>query len=174
MRTPKLAAALLAVSAGLVLAACASPTETPAPSDVTATPGIPEALHFTTTTLDGEPFDGTSLYGHSTILWFWAPWCGSCNADAKYILAAIPDLPPGVQIVGVPTFASLDDMHLFADTHGINQLTNIVDADGAIARGFNLPELPSAGVLYQDGYIATIPGSLSTERVLEIAAKIAP
>ncbi len=135
---------------------------------------MPEAFNFTAATLDGGQFDGSSLYGKATILWFWAPWCGSCAADSKYVLAAIPDLPAGVQIIGVPTFSDDASMHEFADSLGVNVLTNVVDGDGAISLGFNLPELPSAAVIYPDGYIATIPGSLTTESILEIAQKIAP
>jgi thiol-disulfide isomerase/thioredoxin len=135
---------------------------------------MPAAFNFTAPTLAGGTFDGKSLYGKATILWFWAPWCGSCAADSKDILAAIPDLPAGVQILGVPTFSDLASMHTFADGLGVNALTNIVDDKGAISLAFKLPELPSAAVIYPDGYIATIPGSLSTETILQIAKKLAP
>ncbi len=135
---------------------------------------MPAALDFATTTLDGKPFDGASLYGHATILWFWAPWCGSCVADSKYVLAAIPDLPPGVQIIGVGTFSDLDGMHAFADQLGINGMTNLVDEKGALAIGFEAAALPSTTVIYADGYTATIPGSMSTKSILEVANKIAP
>ncbi len=175
-------AAALVFAASLALTACsaspgpaasgASPTA-PAASG-TATGGVPAALHFTTTTLDGQPFDGTSLYGHATILWFWAPWCGSCVADSKYVLQAIPQLPDGVQIIGVGTFSDAAGMHAFADQLGINGMTNLMDVKGKIALDFNLPALPSAAVIYADGYTATVPGSMSVDTILEIANKIAP
>jgi len=172
MRSTRSTAAALLLSASLALAACSSPADSsPAPSE---SGGMPAVLDFQTTTLDGQPFDGTSLYGHATILWFWAPWCGSCVADSKYVLAAIPDLPDGVQIIGVGTFSDLDGMHAFADQLGINGITNLTDEKGAIAIAFGAPALPSSAVIYADGYTATVPGSLDTASILEIANKIAP
>ena len=183
MRPTRLTIAALAASAALSLAGCsttpsadtgaAAGTAGPSPS-ASATAAMPAVLNFTATTLDGKPFDGASLYGKATILWFWAPWCGSCVADVKYVLAAIPDLPPGVQIIGVPTFADEASMHAFADTLDVNGLTNVMDVDGSLALAFGAPTLPSSAVIYPDGYIAAIPGSLSKEAILEIAAKIAP
>ena len=71
--------ALLVAVAALALSACsASESSTASASDA-----IPAELQFTSTTLDGEPFDGASLYGEATILWFWAPWCPSCAADSQ-------------------------------------------------------------------------------------------
>ncbi len=174
MRSTRTTVAALLAAAGLALAACSAPADSsPAPSD-SASGGMPAVLDFQTTTLDGEPFDGASLYGHATILWFWAPWCGSCVADSKYVLAAIPQLPEGVQIIGVGTFSDLDGMHAFADQLGINGITNLTDEKGALAIAFGTPALPSSAVIYADGYTATVPGSMDTATILEIANKIAP
>lgn len=181
MRSKRLIVAVFVASAALGLAGCASaPTAGAATASATSSPSaspsavMPPAFNFIAPTLAGGTFDGKSLYGKATILWFWAPWCGSCAADSKYVLAAIPDLPPGVQIIGVPTFSDDASMHQFADALGLNGITNIVDAKGDISIGFKLPELPSAAVVYPDGYIATIPGSLSTATILQIAQKLAP
>ena len=75
----------------------------------------------------------------------------------KEILAAIPELPDGVQIIGVPTTADRASMETFAEDFGITGLTNVVDEDGAIWAAFNIPQLPSTAVVYTDGYIATLP-----------------
>lgn len=173
------AALALALAAALALSACAA---TPGSSDgsasSTSSPNasatMPAQLEFTTTTLDGEPFDGASLSGKATILWFWAAWCPSCAADSKEILAAIPELPDGVQIIGVPTTADRASMQTFAEDFGITGLTNVVDEDGSIWAAFNIPQLPSTAMIYPDGYVATLPGSLTKDQLLEIAAKIAP
>jgi thiol-disulfide isomerase/thioredoxin len=181
MRSTRLTVAVFAAAVTLGLAACSAtlPTEPGSTLDrarpsASSGAAMPAAFNFTAPTLDGGTFDGTSLYGKATILWFWAPWCASCAADSKYVLAAIPDLPAGVQLIGVPTFSDDAGMHEFADSLGVNALTNIVDGDGAISIAFNLPALPSAAVIYPDGYFVTIPGSLSTESILQIAQKIAP
>ncbi|WP_306454825.1 hypothetical protein [Streptomyces sp. WZ.A104] len=32
--------------------------------------------------MDGKPFDGSTLAGKPTVLWFWVPWCAKCKAQA--------------------------------------------------------------------------------------------
>ncbi len=175
MRSTRVTAAALALATALSLSACSSTSDAPAGSpSSTVSVGVPAELQFTSTTLDGQPFDGASLYGEATILWFWAPWCPSCAADSKEILAAIPELPDGVQIIGVPTTSDAASMQEFADNFGVSGLTNVVDEDGAIWSGFGVPQLPSSAVIYADGYIAALPGSLTKDQILEIAVKIAP
>ncbi len=179
MRSTRLTVAALAASVALGLTACSTATVSEpagASASTSASPSatMPAEFNFSAPTLAGGTFDGTSLYGESTILWFWAPWCGSCVADAKYVLAAIPQLPDGVQIIGVPTFADEDSMHQFADTLDVNGLTNIMDVDGSLAIAFGASALPSSTVIYPDGFMASIPGSLSTDEILQIAQKIAP
>ncbi|MGH8775288.1 MAG: TlpA disulfide reductase family protein [Jiangellaceae bacterium] len=44
-------------------------------------------LTFTATTVDGEQFAGSSLAGRPAVLWFWAPWCPTCVAEAPDVLA---------------------------------------------------------------------------------------
>jgi hypothetical protein len=49
-----------------------------------------------------------------------------------------------------------------------------VDEDGSIWSAFKVPALPSSAVVYPDGLIVPIPGALTAEDLLEIAAKLAP
>lgn len=42
----------------------------------------PQALWFTGTTVDGKPFDAKTLAGKPAVLWFRAPWCPKCRAQA--------------------------------------------------------------------------------------------
>ena len=41
-----------------------------------------DRLQFTGTTLSGAPFNGAGLQGKPAVLWFWAPFCPFCNAEA--------------------------------------------------------------------------------------------
>ena len=46
---------------------------------------VPEQLRFTAETVDGKEFSGASLAGKPALLWFWAPWCPNCQAEAPAI-----------------------------------------------------------------------------------------
>jgi thiol-disulfide isomerase/thioredoxin len=40
---------------------------------------------FTGDTLEGSSFDGAQLAGKPAVLWFWAPWCPTCRAQAPAV-----------------------------------------------------------------------------------------
>lgn len=63
---------------------------------------VNEKLQFTAATLTGDAFDGTSLAGTDAILWFWASWCPTCQAEAPGVAEAAAQLPEGVAMYGVP------------------------------------------------------------------------
>lgn len=66
---------LVAVAA-LVLAGCGGGSPRAAGAPATTSPA--SLFAFTATTVDGKPFDGMSMAGKPTVLWFWAPWCPIC------------------------------------------------------------------------------------------------
>ena len=92
-------AVLLTVTAAL--AGCSSPSPPSGGTQPAATSAGP-LLAFTATTLDGEPFDGMSLAGKPTVLWFWAPWCPVCLQQAPGVRAAIEQYGDKVNIVESP------------------------------------------------------------------------
>lgn len=61
-----------------------------APSAVAAD----DRLQFSGTTLSGAPFNGASLQGKPAVLWFWAPFCPFCNAEAPGV-AQVAAANPG-------------------------------------------------------------------------------
>ena len=196
-RTP-VSSALLAALAALALSACApspevsassppasSPeaSENPVPDPTAATPdqsatpdpvAVPDRLNFTATTLDGQAFDGASLYGQPTIIWFWAPWCPTCKAEAPAILDALDELPDGVQAIGIPGQSDAAAMQKFVDDYGLGAMTQVVDADGSLWSSFSVSYQPATALIAADGTITTIPGSGSKADFLAAAATIAP
>ncbi|NYI40304.1 hypothetical protein BKA03_000423 [Demequina lutea] len=59
-------------------------------------------LNFKVTTLAGEEFSGASLAGHDSILWFWASWCPTWQAEAPGVAEAVPQLPEGLRSMASP------------------------------------------------------------------------
>ena len=197
-RRTNASSALLAAVAALALAACApspegdapatpatssatdasgAPDPTPATPDQSATPdpvAVPDRLNFTATTLDGQAFDGASLFGHPTIIWFWAPWCPVCKAEAPAILDALDELPDGVQAIGIPGQSDVAAMQAFVNDYGLGAMTQVVDADGSLWSNFSVSYQPATVLIAADGTITTIPGSGSKADFLAAAASIAP
>ena len=56
---------------------------------------VPELLRFNAKTVDGKDFSGASLAGKPALLWFWAPWCSNCQAEAPTMAEAAKSLLEG-------------------------------------------------------------------------------
>src|SRR5690606_653887 len=124
-------------------AASTSPAEQPTTAPVVV--DVPEQLKFSTTTVvDGAEFDATTLAGKDTILWFWAPWCPTCQAESGGIAEAAAELPDGVTLIGVAGRAEVGDMQGFVNDFGVGGFEHLADVDGSIWANF--------GVAYQPAY----------------------
>lgn len=95
---------------------------------------------FTGTTVGGEPFDGASLAGQPAVLWFWAPWCPKCMAQAPAVLDIAAEHEGDIEIVGVAGLAAAEDMPEFIDSTGTGELTHLSDPDGEIWRKYDIAE----------------------------------
>jgi len=135
---------------------------------------VAEQLQFTSTLLaDGAAFDGASLAGKDTILWFWAPWCPVCQNEAPDIAAASTQLPDGVTMMGLPGKSDVDAMQTFTAAYGLDNFAHIVDADGSLWQDFEVLSQPAFALINDDGTVATLPGSESLEGILDAANELA-
>lgn len=134
---------------------------------------VPEALQFTTQTLDGEEFDGASLAGTDAILWAWASWCPTCQAEAPDVAAANEELPTGVTLYGLPGQADLASSQGFVDTYSLQGFDHIFDEDGSLWSGFGVAYQPAFVLINDDGTIETIAGSLDTAGIIDAAEELA-
>ena len=105
-------------------------------------------LQFTGTTLSGAPFNGAGLQGKPAVLWFWAPLCPFCNAEAPGV-SQVAAANPGVTFVGIAAHSDVGAMQNFVSKYGLN-FTNLNDADGSIWARYNVPWQP-AYVFYRAG-----------------------
>ena len=69
--------------------------------------------------LAGEPFD-LAASDKPTVVFFWAPWCSVCHADAHNIDAVREAVGEDANVVSVAlSYESLDDVQGFVDKHGV-------------------------------------------------------
>lgn len=167
--SPRPAAALLAVA--LTTAACAGTT---APEladgavaevgDDDATAPTVEALWWEATTVaDGSSFAAADLAGGDVVLWMWAPWCSVCNREAPEIAEALADLPDDVTIIGVAGRDDVGPMQDFVAEHGLEDMTHVVDADGAVWASYGISYQPAWVFVDADGTTAVAAGALGYE-----------
>lgn len=121
----------------LVLAGCGGPGPADGASDGPATSAGP-LLAFTATTLDGKAFDGMSLAGKPTVLWFWAPWCPICLQQAPGVRAAVERYGDRVNIVGVAGLDRTDAMPEFVRLAKVQAMTHLADEAGVVWKRFEV------------------------------------
>ncbi len=134
----------------------ASTGPAPAPSTGTTSAGgtqdTPALLDFTATTVTGEAFDGASLAGRPTVLWFWAPWCPTCRGQIPQVEALEAEYGDDLNVVGIGSLDSAEAIAEFADD--VAGLTHIEDVDGELWRRFGVTEQSSFVVLDADGTVS--------------------
>lgn len=191
MRSPSW---LLSLTCVLALAGCAEEVEPSAANEGQATVDAPEPgasatpdpaggepvstdpikvakiLQFTGTTVDGEPFDGASLAGRPTVLWFWAPWCSTCRGQIPNVSALGKKYAGEVNVVGIAGLSD-DDAGIkdFAgDTSGI---LNLSDSPGEIWKRFKIVEQSVYTVLDADGTVVS-EGYLEDQKLNDLVADL--
>jgi thiol-disulfide isomerase/thioredoxin len=173
--------ATLAATAVLV-AACGSdstaePTTAPAatspaatsPADVHA--NVPAQLQFTATTLDGNEFNGESLLGTPAVLWFWAPWCPTCQREAPMV-GRIADENSDVTFLGVAGLDDVPAMQKFVDTYPVEGFSHLADTDGAVWSKFGVTHQPAYAFVSADGTVDVVRGELSEPELTDRVAAL--
>ncbi|GAA5111210.1 redoxin domain-containing protein [Haloechinothrix salitolerans] len=130
-------------------------------ADKQAKSPAPEELRFTARTLDGATFNGTSLAGEPAVLWFWAPWCPNCQREAPTIADAEDKHGEQVTFVGVAARDEVSAMKDFATKYGIDDFTNLNDANAAVWARFGVTYQPAFAFIGADGSVDVVKGSLS-------------
>ncbi|MCE0488087.1 redoxin domain-containing protein [Ornithinimicrobium sediminis] len=164
----------------LVLAAC-SGVETPAPGAGSPTGSEPPAGEQATDvsaaavdpgpavpalegqTLDGTDLDPASVTGRSVLLWFWAPWCVVCRAEAPTVLEMAEELEDEVTVVGVAGRGTVEEMQAFVDDTGTAGLTHVADVDGATWRDFGVVAQPAFAFVTPEGGREVFVGALDED-----------
>lgn len=164
MRLP----AVLAALALLLLTACGSTTAASQEAGTAsgASAGDARDLSFTSTTVAGETFQGSTLAGKPTVLWFWAPWCPTCRGQISGVSSLAEAHPDDLNVVGI---GSLDDAAAIAEFAGkvSPEVTMLSDDDGAVWRHFGVKAQSTYLVLDKSGR-QVASGYLSDDKVKQL------
>jgi thiol-disulfide isomerase/thioredoxin len=150
-----------------------TPTETSSsqPADDAATgtsnpaPAVPEQLRFTTNTVDGKEFSGASLAGKPALLWFWAPWCPKCQAEAPRIAEAASSAG-NVAFVGVAAQDEVSAMKDFVDRFDLGGFPHLADTDAVVWQRFGVTYQPAYAFISSDGTIEMETKQLDKDELL--------
>lgn len=143
---------ILVVLLALLLAGCAEQAPTP------------EKFQFTAKTLEGAEFRGDKLVGNPAVLWFWTPWCPSCNAEAPTV-AKIAKKHGKVQFVGVAAEDRLEAMKKFVADHELTGFPHLADLDGSVWKRFGVTAQPTFAFVRGDGSVELLTGAPTEEQL---------
>ena len=159
----------LLVAAVVVLVGCGGPTGG-GPGVRPATSAGP-LLAFTATTLDGKPFDGMSLAGKPTVLWFWAPWCPICLEQAPGVRNAVGQYADKVNIVGVAGLDKVGAMPEFVRLAKVEAMPHIADEAGVVWKRFGVTAQSTFVLIDTTGKV-TFRGRLDADEVPDRVAAL--
>lgn len=128
-------------------------TDRPRDSDTKSeTVEVPETLVFTAKTVGGETFEGASLAGRPTLLWFWAPWCPTCRSQIPQVEGLASSHQGELNVVGIGSLDSAEAIAGFADD--VDGVTHLEDTEGELWKRFGVTEQSSFVLLDADGAVA--------------------
>jgi thiol-disulfide isomerase/thioredoxin len=131
--------------------------------DGAAGEAVPATLDFTGTTVSGESFEGASLAGRPTLLWFWAPWCPTCRGQIPQVEGVAAEHAGDLNVVGVGSLDSAEAIAGFADD--VDAITHLEDVDGELWRRFGVTEQSSFVLLDADGAVVFEAGYGGTDEL---------
>lgn len=130
-----------------------------------AEPGYQPSLEFEARTISGEQFEGSSITGQDTLIWFWTPWCALCARESQDIVA-LREKYPEVNFIGIAGYGTAEEMAAFTARTGTEGIVHLNDASGELWANFEVPIQPSAVTIDAEG-TATLKVGPSTEDELE-------
>ncbi|MFG2975947.1 redoxin domain-containing protein [Streptomyces sp. NPDC048331] len=133
-----------------------SPSTVSSPAQQPTGPGgngsaVPEALNFTATTVDGKPLDAKTLAGKPAVLWFWAPWCPKCKAQAAETAKVAAAHQGKVNVVGVAGLDTNTAMKDFVAETKTGAFPHLSDEKGEVWKRFKVTEQSRYVILDKNG-----------------------
>jgi thiol-disulfide isomerase/thioredoxin len=125
---------------------------------------VPAALDFDAPTVDGGTFSGATLAGQDSVLYFWAPWCTVCRAEAPSLPGVANEFDGQATFYGVAGLSpDVAAMQGFVTDTGTGDLTHIADTEGSIYTGFGVSSQTTFAFVNDDGTIEIVRGPLTVD-----------
>ncbi|ATW52858.1 hypothetical protein CGZ69_26160 [Streptomyces peucetius subsp. caesius ATCC 27952] len=151
-------------------AGASTPAAPTASASTSPSAEVPEKLQFTAETVDGKPFEGSTLAGKDVVLWFWAPWCGECRREAPHVAAVQAATKNEAVFVGVAGLGQSADMRAFVKDYKVSAFTHIADLNGTVWKRFGVIQQPAYAFVDDSGKVDVVRGELGEKA---LAAKVA-
>lgn len=128
---------------------------------------------FALKTPDGKTLSLAELKGKVVIVNFWATWCPPCRAEMPALQDAQAEHEAqGLVVVGVDQQEDASLVQAFQQTRNYS-IRFVLDADGKVARAYNVAGLPTSFFINREGVIEHTEFSGAMTRAL-IESKLAP
>jgi len=102
---------------------------------------VPATLRFRVPKVGGGTFDGATLAGRPSVLWFWASWCTRCRAKAADVRDMHERYGGQVNVVGVAGLGSgAGGMRSFVSDRGLSGFPHLADDAGVLWKRFGVTE----------------------------------
>lgn len=134
-------------------------------STADAATGTNELLSFDGELVSGGTFSGADLAGRDAVLWFWAPWCTVCRAEAPDVVEVAAAFGDDVPIIGVASRGPLEDMEAFVAETGTGGFEHLADVDGSIWQSFGVVSQPSFAFIDDSGEIEVVTASFDADEL---------
>lgn len=131
-----------------------------------------DQLQFTSKTLDGKAFSGESLAGRPAVLWFWAPWCPTCQREAPSV-GRVARANPAVVFVGVAAQDQVPAMRGFVTKYDLGSFQHLADLDASVWQRFGITVQPAFAFIRADGSVSVVKGTLSEQDLAQRVSALA-